>query len=246
MKNVERWTPTKYALCRGRLTAGPAAGAGSWLIARLVAQMYERHLYAHVRGRLLDLGCGTVPLYEAYRDLVSSVTCVDWNGAGDRRRHVDVEHDLSRPLPFERATYDTVVLSDVLEHVPRPEALLAEVSRILSDGGKLLLNVPFLYWLHEQPHDYYRYTEHALKFLIRAAGLELVLLEPVGGAVEVVADVTAKHIAQLPVIGAGLAGALQRVAFAVTSPQSLRHALQASRQRFPLGYFVVAVKPAAS
>lgn len=246
MKNADSWVPTKYARRRGRLTAGPEAGAGSWLIARLVAEVYDRHLELHARGRLVDLGCGSVPLYEAYSGLVTSVTCVDWAENKSGARHLDVQHDLTEPLPFADASYDTVVLSDVLEHVPRPQALLAEIRRILTDGGKLLLNVPFLYWLHAQPHDYYRYTEHALTFLIHEAGLNLVVLEPLGGALEVLADVTAKHIAQLPLIGTGLAAALQRIAFAVTSPDPVRHALSASRQRFPLGYFLVALKPQPS
>jgi SAM-dependent methyltransferase len=243
MKNAESWVPTKYALLGGRLTAGPEAGAGSWLIARLVAQMYERHLPLHARGALVDLGCGNVPLYEAYRGLVSSVTCVDWADGKHAREHLDVEHDLTQALPFEAASFDTVVLSDVLEHVPRPDALLAETRRVLRSGGKLLMNVPFLYWLHEQPRDFYRYTEHALAFLIRQAGLELVLLEPFGSALEVVADVTGKHLARLPWLGANLAAGVQRVAFAVSSPAPLRRALRASNQRFPLGYFAVASRP---
>ncbi len=154
--------------------------------------------------------------------------------------HLDVEHDLNQPLPFPEARFDTVVLSDVLEHIARPEVLLGEIRRVLAPGGRLLLNVPFLYWLHEQPHDYYRFTEHALRLLIANAGLSLRLLEAFGGAPQILADVTSKHLQYVPVLGKTLARAVQRAAFEASRLLLAERALEDSRQRFPLGYFLVA------
>src|SRR5438876_2051852 len=196
MKNEAAWQATRFAYAAGRVSAGPAASDASWLVTELVARSYERYLPEHARGRLLDLGCGSVPLYAAYRPLVSEITCVDWGGSAHHGQHLDVTHDLNQPLPLEDDRYDTVILSDVLEHIRKPEALLAEVARVLSPGGKLLLNVPFLYWLHEQPHDYFRYSEHALRSFIDDSKLRLVLLEGLGGAPEVLADVVGKHLSQ--------------------------------------------------
>jgi hypothetical protein len=105
------------------------------------------------------------------------------------------------------------------------------------------LNVPFLYWLHEQPHDYFRYTEHALKMLVERAGLRLVALEGLGGAPHVLADVAGKHLQLVPVLGAPLVRTLQRAVFGATRPALVRRALSPSRQRFPLGYFLVAEAP---
>jgi SAM-dependent methyltransferase len=243
MKNEAEWRPSKFSLKDGRLSVGPAASAASWLMTRLVASAYDEHLATHARGRLVDLGCGTVPLYGAYRALVSEVTCVDWSGNQASARHLDVGHDLNEPLPLESDRYDTVILSDVLEHIRRPEALLAEVSRILAPRGKLLLNVPFYYWLHEQPHDYFRYSEHALRSFVGECGLSLVLLERLGGAPEVLADVIGKHLGQVPGVGGLTARLLQRGAWAATKLPPLARALGPSNQRFPMGYFLVAEKP---
>lgn len=242
MKAEQEWRPTKYSFHNGRLSVGPDVGGGSWSTVRLLADAYERHLPNHARGRLVDLGCGTVPLYSAYRGLVESITCVDWGGGKHDARHLDVEHDLNHPLPFDDASFDTAILSDVLEHVRRPDALLLEIARVLSPSGKLLLNVPFLYWLHEQPHDYFRYTEHALRMLIEQAGLRVLVLEAFGGGPVVLADVAGKHLNQVPVLGNSLARALQYTVHAVTRSRPAQSLLRDSRQRFPLGYFLVAEK----
>jgi SAM-dependent methyltransferase len=240
MKAEDRWRPSKFVRRGSRLTVGPEAGSGSWLITRLVAEAYQRHLPDHARGRLIDLGCGQVPLYAAYRELVDEIVCVDWAGSPHALLHVDVAHDLNEALPFPARVFDTVILSDVLEHVREPSRLLAETRRILAPGGKLLLNVPFLYWLHEEPHDYYRYTEHCLRHLLQQAGLRELLIEPLGGGLEVVADVAAKHLDALPLVGPSAGALLQRGAFFAARLAAARVLLEASRERFPLAYFLVA------
>ena len=242
MKREQDWRPTKFAHQHGRLSAGPNARDASWLISQLVAQAFERHLPSHAHGRLLDLGCGLVPLYAAYRPLVSEITCVDWGDSPHAGLHVDIEHDLNRPLPLEDSRYDTVILSDVLEHIRKPEELVGEVARILAPGGKLLASMPFMYWLHEQPHDYFRYSEHALRSFVDQAHLRVLVLKPLGSAPDVLADIVGKHLAFVPGLGSHLARALQRGVWSLTHLRVVAHALQPSSQRFPLGYFLVAEK----
>lgn len=130
----------------------------------------------YCRGRLLDAGAGR----GAYRTLLqqhaeeyvgldvgpSSATAV----VGDVQR-----------LPFPDGSFDTVFCSQVLEHVPEPWLALAEFERVLRPGGRLILSVPHISWLHNEPHDYYRYTRHGLRFLLRQAGLEPDCIEPAGG-----------------------------------------------------------------
>ena len=244
MKNAESWKPTKFVQRGGgwRTTRDTReVGAGSRLITDAVARLYGAQLPLHARGRLLDLGCGQVPLYGAYRTLASEVTCVDWADGP----HIDRSCDLAEPLPFADASFDTVVLSDVLEHVPDPALVWREMARVLAPGGKVIMNVPFFYWLHAHPHDYYRYTNFALERFVRISGLTLVTLQPLGGVLEVLADLVAKLLDKVPLVGAPLALALQAAAGAFGRTSLGARIAERSARHFPLGYFVVAERAAA-
>ena len=245
MRNPEAWKPTKYVMRGGRLRASRdprEVGVSSRIMAEAIARAYGEHLPRHARGRLVDLGCGKAPLHVVYRDLVDAVTCVDWAGSMHRNEHVDCECDLSRPLPFADAQFDTIVLSDVLEHIADPWALCREAARILAPGGRMLLNTPFYYWLHELPHDYYRYTEFALRELVGGAGLEVLHLEALGGIREVLADLVAKRLQRVPAAGPLLADLVQS---AVMAAGRRRPPGRGPRETelFPLGYFLVAGRP---
>ena len=162
MKNIETWVPSKFVFKRHRLRASgnpKQINPGSRLIGDLVASCYHEYVKSHCRGRLLDLGCGKVPFYALYREYVSETVCVDWSNSLHESDHLDAECDLTQDLPFADASFDSILLSDVLEHIPTPERLWREMARLLKPGGKVLLNVPFFYWLHEEPYDYYRYTK---------------------------------------------------------------------------------------
>jgi len=245
MQNQVTWAPTKFVYRKGALRASRdkrEVGVGSRLAADLVATFYDVYLPRYARGRLVDLGCGQVPLFEAYRDHVASVVCVDWERTFHSTEHVDVYCDLGATLPFEDEQFDTILLSDVLEHIPGPERLWAEMSRILSRGGHLIMNVPFCYWLHEEPHDYYRYTEFALRRFVEDSGLELVLLRPIGGTPEVLADILAKHLVRVPVLGGSLSAAIQAVTLGLVRTKLGQRASTRTAAKLPLGYFLIATK----
>lgn len=61
-------------------------------------------------------------------------------------------------LPFQDGVFDGVVASAVLEHVLYPERVVEEIHRVLSDGGLLYSEIPFLQQVHEGAYDFTRYT----------------------------------------------------------------------------------------
>lgn len=218
-------------------------GLASRLSADLIAAYYGRELPLRAKGRLLDLGCGKVPLYAAYKDVVSECVCVDWENTAHKNPYLDRECDLTQPLPFSDGRFDTIVLSDVLEHIPTPEALCREISRVLAPSGTLILNVPFYYWLHEEPHDYYRYTQYALRRFIDLAGLRLVMLEATGGSPELLADVLAKNIVRVPLVGKPLAVFVQWATLRFIGTRLGRKVSRSTSRAFPFGYFLIAERP---
>lgn len=246
MKNRDRWQPTKYVYRRGRLIASRdlrEVGPGSRLIADAIARFYDASLREHARGKLLDLGCGKVPLFFVYRDHVVDNVCVDWASSMHGSEHLDHECDLTATLPFPDAAFDTILLSDVLEHIPEPQRLWNEITRLLAPGGKLIMNVPFFYWLHEQPHDYYRYTQFALRRFVQGSGMRLIQLDALGGAPEIVTDIFAKNVLRVPVVGKSLALLAQAVTSAFVRTRLGRKVSAATGESFPFGYFLVAEKP---
>jgi SAM-dependent methyltransferase len=139
----------------------------------LHAAMTERAHYVH--GRLLDLGCAGQP----YRQLFTQIT--GYVGLDiETGPNVDVSAD-GQALPFTANCFDTVICNEVLEHVPEPALLLAEVTRVLKPGGVLLLTTPQTWGLHHQPHDYYRYTHYGLRYQAEKAGLQVVSVSPTCG-----------------------------------------------------------------
>lgn len=68
----------------------------------------------------------------------------------------------SLEFPFWNESYDNVVSFQVLEHHKSPEIFVKESFRILKNWGFLLVTVPFLYWIHENPNDFQRYTKYWL------------------------------------------------------------------------------------
>jgi SAM-dependent methyltransferase len=215
MKNEASWKPTKFVQRRNRLRHSrdrTEVGIYSRTFVDFVAAFYESAIKEHAKGDLIDLGCGKVPLYETYRGAVKSVTCVDWPASPHGGIHLDRTCDLNQPLPFADASFDTIILSDVLEHIRAPNGLWDEMVRILRPEGVILMNTPFFYWLHEEPFDYYRYTPHMLREFATARGLDVLKLEPLGGGMDIVLDLTSKMMYYgIPLVGKEIAALSQSI-----------------------------------
>jgi SAM-dependent methyltransferase len=154
-----------------------------WL-ARTPGYARERWVAANARGDVLDVGCGRADLGARLPDIRSYVG-LDYPttaiGLYDSRPHVFAD---AAALPLADASVDTVLLLDVIEHVAEPERALAEAARVLRAGGVALVTVPFAYPLHDEPHDYQRFTRHGLARRCTAAGFATVTIEEAGGAIE--------------------------------------------------------------
>lgn len=149
-----------------------------------------RRVAPRARGRLLDVGCGDKPYESIFRPHVTEYVGVEHRDTfgltsaseperGPGKKGPDVLYSGDR-LPFPDRSFDTVLNVQVLEHTPRPAELVREMGRVLADDGLLILMAPFQFRLHEQPHDYFRYSPHGLRELCSRAGLEIIHVEQQG------------------------------------------------------------------
>ncbi len=160
-------------------------------------------LAPHVRGDVLDVGCGVRPYDDLFLPRARSYTGLEyppmadnlipeiWNLLERFRGVVDVFGDGQR-LPFADDSFDTVVAFEVLEHVRNPDECLAESSRVLRPDGRILLTVPFVAPLHQLPFDYYRFTPGGITVLLERHGFRVDELRPRGNFASVM-GATAAH-----------------------------------------------------
>jgi SAM-dependent methyltransferase len=90
---------------------------------------------------------------------------------------IDLAVDLIKECPFKDGSFDLVVLANVIEHVYDYRALMERVAKLLKPGGRVLVTVPFLLKVHQEPVDYHRYTRYALAQLAGDLGLEVEVLD---------------------------------------------------------------------
>jgi SAM-dependent methyltransferase len=138
-------------------------------------------LAPELRGRVLDVGCGSRP----YERLVAASEYVglELDTPENRRtKKADLYYD-GRKLPFDDASFDAVICNQVLEHVFEADSFAGELARVLRPRGRLLLTVPFVWDEHEQPHDFGRYSSFGLAALLSRNGLRVLRQEKTAGDV---------------------------------------------------------------
>jgi SAM-dependent methyltransferase len=241
MQQVEIWRPSKFIPGKKAGQWKPNAGhvyPGSLFILSVYIDLYVETIRQYAQGKLLDLGAGMVPFYGVYKDKVNENVCIDWGNSLHTNPHLDVVADLNQPFPLSDNTFDSILCTDVLEHIADPFAFMQETARVLKPGGNLMLMVPFFYWLHETPHDYYRYTEFALRKMCVDNRLEVVELKAYGGYPDVLLDLLSKGLGQ----NKWLSGAFFKMAKAFAKTRIYEKLRAKTKGRFPLGYCLVARK----
>ena len=112
--------------------------------------------------RTLDIGCGP----SRYRSVFPNRVGLDLRASPG----VQLQGSVTQ-LPFGSGTFGVVLCTELLEHVPDPPAAICEIERVLVPGGKCLLTTRFCYPIHDQPHDFFRFTRYGLAHLF--AGWDL-------------------------------------------------------------------------
>lgn len=124
----------------------------------------------YISGRVLDLGAGSAKYKPDIMRTADSYTAFD----GQAGTHINHVGDVDNLSCFEENMFDTVICTEVLEHVQKPWKVIEEIQRVLAPGGYCVLTTPFLLPFHADPCDFYRYTTAGDSHLFARTGMEVV------------------------------------------------------------------------
>lgn len=134
----------------------------------------------YLRGKLLDIGAGSKNKEILLGHFVDSYIGLD---------HPITLHDSSQldifasayNLPIQDSSFDSVLCTEVLEHLEEPSEAIQQAFRVLKSGGYAIYTAPLFWHVHEQPRDFYRYTAYGLAYLFEKNGFEVVGTYPLSG-----------------------------------------------------------------
>jgi SAM-dependent methyltransferase len=216
---------------------------GGTLSAKLTRITLDTFIERHATSRrTLDIGAQNGPYAAYFPDRV----------ALDVQRGIGVQViGDAQALGIRDGSFDVVLCTEVLEHLPEPQRAIDEMFRVLVPGGLLLLTTRFLFPIHDAPHDYFRFTKYGLRHLLRR--FELIELEEETDAVGTIAvllqrlGMQAQTLHRTPFRGIWLvaAQAVRPFSFLITQEYGDSRRLRQERGIMTSGYHVACRKPMA-
>lgn len=131
----------------------------------------------YIHGKCVDIGSGNSPYKKFILKNVSEYIAVDKGSVHQHMFQTSKEKFLDadiKNLPLDDKSVDTILLTQVLEHIDEPFKALDEVKRVIKDDGIIILSVPFIYHAHATPYDYYRFSEYGLKKICETYNFEII------------------------------------------------------------------------
>ena len=139
-------------------------------------------------------------------------------------------------LPFKNNTISNFGCFNVLELLQFPKIAVQEIYRVLNKTGYLVGYVPFLYPIHNQPVDYWRFSNQALYQILSIGGFENIIIEPLGGRFIVMYDII------LPKKLFFIRFMLSLLSIGLNMLYEMFHSKNYNREMYPSGYFFYAKK----
>lgn len=201
---------------------------------------------------VLDAGSGIAP----YRDLFRHARYESADFKQVDKAYADPTYTCNlTSIPVEDGRFDFIVFNQALEHVPEPCDVLRELHRVLKPGGRMICTAPLFYEEHEQPYDFYRYTQFAYRHMFAKTGFTIESIDWMEGYVGTVAYQLKRASMYLPVkphdVYPGLTGFVLspffgaiRISFrllaAILSQIDIRAPYK--KRGYPKNYIVIATK----
>ncbi len=124
-----------------------------------------KHFLGKTKGKLLDVGCGESPYRFLMQENSTQYVGLDIEDADTKfnYRRKDVYSFDGQTIPFESQSFDSILCTEVLEHVENYQKLVDEMYRVLTPRGQALITIPWSARYHYIPYDYFRYTPSTLQ-----------------------------------------------------------------------------------
>lgn len=152
----------------------------AYTVIRIAGEAVRDRAARHFRGRLLDIGCGTKAKAALVAEYVDEHVGLDHEDSPHDTSNVDLFGSADR-IPAPDDSFDCVLSTAVLEHLEEPARAIREAWRVLRPGGVALYTAPLFWHVHEAPRDFFRYTEHGLRYLFEGAGFQIDELTALSG-----------------------------------------------------------------
>jgi SAM-dependent methyltransferase len=212
-------------------------------------------------SRVLDVGSGSAP-YRAMFAHCDYKTQDFSQLRGDQLRHggyalIDVVSE-ANAIPVPDASFDVIICTEVLEHVPEPIAVVREFGRIVAPGGRLILTAPLGSGIHQEPYHFYGgYTPYWYRRFLQEAGFDSIAVTANAGTLRHVAQETIRFVRMTRPFGFDAPWYVQLpwlpfwlilapiLAFGVPLAARLLDRFD-REQRFTVGYHVTAIRQRAT
>jgi SAM-dependent methyltransferase len=152
----------------------------NWLVYKIHDKSLLEAIRKYANGRLVDIGCGTKPYRKLLASYVTEHVGVDHEETVHDKSNIDL-FGTAYDIPSADEAFDSAICTAVLEHLEEPEAALRECFRVLKHGGYAIYSIPFIWHLHEEPRDFYRYSKYGIKYLFEKAGFEITEIKALSG-----------------------------------------------------------------
>ena len=137
---------------------------------------YDHLSKLELNGLILDLGGSRKSGYHELFRGKYNIQVVNL----DDRTEPNLKFNLEKEFPLKNNFCDGILCINVLEHVFNFQNVVNEAFRVVKPGGVIVSVTPFLFSVHESPHDYFRYTRGALEKIFQKAGFREVEIKEIG------------------------------------------------------------------
>lgn len=149
-----------------------------YLVYKPLIRDLKEGIRKHSRGKVLDIGCGNKPYKALFSGKYDEYIGCDITQSSNKCVDIICE---ATDIPLDSNSFDTVICTQVIEHVENHKLLLQEILRVLKPNGYVILSGPMYWHLHEEPYDFFRFTKYGFKYLFEEQGFREIDILANGG-----------------------------------------------------------------